>query len=65
MKKYKELELLSEDDYKVLIVALKYANEEPHILEIEDWYYQDLLSKLERNLDKFEYNFSLDLYNEQ
>lgn len=52
-----KLEDLNINDYKVLICALDCA--EMYHLEIEEFYYDELMSKLERNLDKLEYNESL------
>lgn len=59
-KDYRKLDLerLEIDDYKILIVALN--NVELYHLEITEDYLYKLISKLEKNLNKLEYNNKLD-----
>lgn len=56
MKDYRKLDLEELDiiDYKVLIVAL--ATADISLLEITEDYYNELMSKLEANCDRLEYN---------
>lgn len=56
MKDYRKLDLeeLEIVDYEILIVALNIV--ELYHLEITEDYYNELISKLERNRDKLEYN---------
>lgn len=49
-----ELEELDKNDYKVLISSLIISK--LYMLEFEESYYNELLSKIERNLDKLCYN---------
>lgn len=53
-----DLEDLSLDDYRVLICALNAA--ELYLLEIQESYYDELSSKLNRNYEKLEYNLSIE-----
>ncbi len=52
-----EIEKLDICDYKVIIQALNFFESELYHLEIEQEDYEELISKLERNLDKLENNF--------
>lgn len=49
-----KLEKLDLVDYKVLLCALKSFEDELYHLEIEANYYEELISKLERNLEILE-----------
>lgn len=58
MKNYlkQNLEELSIDDYDVIIASLIFAYEEmSDSLDIEEWYFNELLDKLKRNHDKLGY----------
>lgn len=60
MKDYRKLDLeeLELIDYEVLIVALNITD--LCLLEITEDYYEELMSKLEGNRDRLQYNNNLD-----